>query len=148
MLAIQTRATLPNFSGYQGGLRTRESPNLKSAINHPDVVSGYLQKECNLGRVGGPFNHPPFPNMQCHPIGVVPEKDQGKFRTILHLSYPPGQSIHDFIPKDEYSLHYITIDNAIKAIKRFGKGAFLSKLDIQNAFRIFQFTPHNGTYWG
>ena len=84
---------------------------------------------------------PLFPNMQCHPIGVVPKKDQGKFRTILHLSYPPGQSINDFIPKDEYSLHYITLDNAIKAIKRFGKGAFLSKLDIQSAFRIIPVHP-------
>ena len=79
--------------------------------------------------------------MQCHPIGVVPKKDQGKFRTILHLSYPPGQSINNFIPKDEYSLHYITINNTIKAIKRFGKGAFLSKLDIQSAFRIIPVHP-------
>ena len=35
--------------GYTWSEQTRESPNLKLAINHPDVVSGYLQKECNLG---------------------------------------------------------------------------------------------------
>ena len=79
--------------------------------------------------------------MQYHPIGVVPKKKPGKFRTILHLSYPPGQSINDFILKDEYSVHCITTDNAIKAIKRFGKGAFLSKLDIQYAFRIIPVHP-------
>ena len=70
-----------------------------------------------LGWVGGPSAAPPFPNMQCHPIGVVPEKKEpGKFRTILHLSYPPGDSVNDFIPKDEYSLHYITVDKAISAM--------------------------------
>ena len=35
--------------GYTGSEQTRESPNLKLALNLPDVVSGYLQKECNLG---------------------------------------------------------------------------------------------------
>ena len=74
--------------GYDGPEISRESPNLKSAREHPEVVSGYLAKECQLGRVGGPFEEPPFPNMQCHPIGVVPKKEAGKFRTILHLSYP------------------------------------------------------------
>ena len=102
-LSIQTRATPPNFFGVSGKVlklvilgqsRQGRVPTLRSAINHPDVVSGYLQKECNLGRIGGPFNHPLFLNMQYYPIGVVPKKDQGKFRTILHLSYPQvGQSM-------------------------------------------------------
>ena len=127
--------------GYLGPECSRESPNLKSARDNPEVVSAYLQKECNLGRVGGPCTVPPFPNMQCHPIGVVPKKEPGKFRTILHLSYPPGDSINDFIPKDEYSLHYITVDKAISAIKRFGRGAWLSKLDIEAAFRIIPVHP-------
>ena len=79
--------------------------------------------------------------MQCHPIGVVPKKEQGKFRTILHLSHPPGESINDFISKEDYSLHYITIDKAIAAIKRVGRGAWLSKLDIEAAFRIIPIHP-------
>ena len=107
---------------------SRESPNLKSARDNPEVVSAYLQKECKLSRVGGGGGgggqcHSPFPNMQCHPIVVVPIKEPGKFCTILHLSYPPCDSINNFIPKDEYSLHYITVDKAIAAIKRFGRGA-------------------------
>ena len=108
--------------GYTGPQQTRESPNLKSAINHPDVVSGYLQKECNLGRIGGPFNHPPFPNTQCHPIGVVPKKDQGKFRTILHLSYP--QVSQSMILFRKTNTHY-TISPLImpsKPSKDLGKG--------------------------
>ena len=127
--------------GYIGPECSKESPNLKSARDNPEVVSAYLQKECELGRVGGPSAIPPFPNMQCHPIGVVPKKKPGKFHTILHLSYPPGDSVNDFIPKDEYSLHYITVDKAISAIKRFGRGDWLSKLDIEAAFRIIPVHP-------
>ena len=38
---------------YLGPECSRESPNLKSARDNPEVVSAYLQKECKLGRVGG-----------------------------------------------------------------------------------------------
>ena len=31
---------------YDGPEISRESPNLKSAREHPEVVSGYLAKEC------------------------------------------------------------------------------------------------------
>ena len=127
--------------GYDGPEISRESPNLKAAREHREVVSGYLAKECQLGRVGGPFEEPPFPNMQCYPIGVVPKKEAGKFCTILHLSYPPGESVNDYIPKDQYSLQYITIDKAILAIKRLGRGAWLSKLDVEATFRIVPVHP-------
>ena len=90
--------------------------------------------------------------MQCHPIGVVPKKEAGKFRTILHLSYPPGDSVNDYIPKDQYYLQHITIDKAILAIKRLGRGAWLSKLDVEAAFCIVPVHPSQwhllGMKWG
>ena len=82
--------------------------------------------------------------MQCDPIGVVPKKEAGKFHTILHLFYPPpppGESVNDYIPKDQYSLQYTTIDKAILAIKRLGRGAWLSKLDVEAAFCIVPVHP-------
>ena len=127
--------------GYDGPEMSRESPNLTSARDQPEVVSGSLAKKCQLGRVGGPFEEPTFPNMQCHPIGVVPKKEAGKFRTILHLSYAPGDSVNNYIPKDQYSLQYITIDKVILAIKRLGREAWLSKLDVEAAFRIVPVHP-------
>ena len=74
--------------------------------------------------------------MQCHPIGVVLKKVPRKWRTILHLSYQEGDSINDFIPKADYTLHYVTVDTAISIIKTLGQGAWLSKVDIESAFRI------------
>ena len=122
----------------------RASCNLKSARDHPEVVATYLAKGCQLGRVGGPFVSRPFLNMQSHPIGVVPKKEQGNFRTILHLSHPPEESINNFISKEDYSLQYITIDKAIAAIKRVGREAWLSKLDIDTVFHII---PVHSPQW-
>ena len=44
------------------GDRTRfESPNLKSALQNPELVMSKLQKEISAGRIAGPFTRPPPP---------------------------------------------------------------------------------------
>ena len=50
--------------------------------------------EIEKGRVGGPFETPPFNNMRCSPIGLVPKKAPGEFRLIHHLSWPEGNSVN------------------------------------------------------
>ena len=83
---------------YNGLQSPRFSRNLISASQHPEVVSANLEKEIHLGKVAGPFTFPPLPNLQCHPVGVVPKKDSTEWHTIYHLSYPEGDSITDHIP--------------------------------------------------
>ena len=104
--------------GYFGPDRSRVSRNLQSANENPEVVDVYLRDEIGKGRIMGPFESPPFENFQCQPIGIVPKKTPGKFRTIMDLSYPEGSSINDFINKEELSLKYVTVDRAIKFILR------------------------------
>ena len=79
----------------------------------------------------GPFSTPPFKNFQVSPIGLVPKKHSDKFRTIFHLSYPKSgtSSIYYFIKKDDFSLQYITINNAIAAIQNLGQGCYMGKTD-------------------
>ena len=70
---------------------------------------------------------------------------------IQHLSAPAGSSINDFISKDDFSLQYASIDNAISMILPLGKGALLSKVDLKSAFRMIPVTPHDwellGIHW-
>ena len=101
----------------------------------------------------GPFSFPPFENFQVSPIGLVPKKHSNKFRTIFHLSFPKSgtSSINHFIEKDDFSLQYITIDNAIAAIHGFGSDCFMAKTDIESAFRLFPIHPDDwellGMFW-
>ena len=95
--------------GYSRPCSDQVSPNLISAVQHPDVVS---------------LNLPLF---QCHPVGVVPKKHSTDWCTIYHLSYPQGDCINNYIPKDPYSLSYVRVNNAIHILQSLGRGAFMAK---------------------
>ena len=114
--------------GYSGPRCPRFSNNLPTAYLNPEVVTANLNDEVSKGRTMGPFSTPPFQNFQVSPIGLVSKEHSDKFRTIFHLSYPKSgtSSINYFIVKDDFSLQYITIDNAIAAIQNFGQVCYIS----------------------
>ena len=129
--------------GFQGQRAPRFSKNLPTAFANPEIVSSNLATEVSLGRMAGPFDSPPFQNFQVSPIGLVPKKNSTKFRSIFHLSYPKSgsTSINHSISKDDFSLQFITIDDAIEGIKQFGSGCFLAKTDTESAFRLVPIHP-------
>lgn len=81
---------------YQGPRQQRFCKNLLSVQQHENIVAEKLEKEVSLSRIAGPFNFPPFYNLQCSPIGNVPKKEINEFRLIHHL----------FCPDKELSLLY------------------------------------------
>ena len=138
--------------GYNGPRIFRFSKNLPTALKNPEKITENLEKELQLGRVAGPFSSPPFPNFQVSPLGIIPKKHSDNFRTIFHLSFPKsGDSINSFIDKEDYSLSYVTIDDAIETLNEFGIGSFMAKTDIESAFRLFPVHPGDwellGMYW-
>ena len=139
--------------GFTGNRTSRFSKNLPTALSQPELVSANLQHEISHGRVAGPFDKPPFEHFQVSPIGLVPKKHSEKFRTIFHLSFPKRgtTSINSSISKEDFSLQYVTIDNAIEGIKSSGEGCFLAKTDIESAFRLIPVHPDDyellGMYW-
>ena len=137
--------------GYEGPVREFISPNAKSASEYSNIVDTYIETEVAEGRIAGPFESQPFPSFRTNPLGIVPKKDSGKFRSILNLSYPRGSSVNDYIDKDDYSLSYVTIDTAIQHILELGRGCFLNKVDIKDAFRIVPVHPDDwhllGIFW-
>ncbi|XP_054879603.1 LOW QUALITY PROTEIN: uncharacterized protein LOC129354134 [Poeciliopsis prolifica] len=82
---------------------------------------------------------PPFPVFRINPLGVATRKYSGKKRLILDLAAPhsgPHPSINSLIPKPPFSLFYATVDHAFSLIKSTGRGAWLAKADITDAFKI------------
>ena len=129
--------------GYTGPRSALKASNLKSCKDLPNIVHAKISKEVSLGRVKGPFPQQPFPVMKISPIGIVPKKAPGEYRLIHHLSYPKGKSVNDFIDKTFASVHYTTFDDAVDCLIRVGPGCFMSKTDIDSAFRLIPVHPND-----
>lgn len=86
------------IDGFRFGFRVHfvgerlsyESPNLKSAIDQPDLVKAKLSRECAAGRIFGPFTTPPFPNFRTSPLGIVPKKRSVRMSSHSPLILPRG----------------------------------------------------------
>lgn len=86
------------LSGITGGFRisfNRKQPlkpsssNMRSALDNPQVVQEYLDKECSKGHIAGPLPLHALPYAQISPFGVIPKSLQpGKWRLIVNSVHP------------------------------------------------------------
>jgi len=139
------------LEGLQHGFRLGFHPvrrlkpakkNKPSAFQNPKVIDDYLAIEVARGRVAGPFPSPPLPNLQVSSFGVIPKKGQpGKWRLIVDLSSPHGSSVNDGIDPDEFSMHYIHLDQIINMIAKHWPGALMAKFDVEAAYRNIAVHP-------
>jgi hypothetical protein len=125
-------------------LLPRRAPNLPTTPAAKLAIAADIAKEVTAGRIAGPFNTPPLPDLVISPVGAVPKKGGDGWRRIHHLSWPrhsPAlRSVNAGITIDKYS--YATIDDAYAMIARLGRGCLLNKFDVKAAFRLIP-VAHN-----
>jgi len=102
-----------------------------------------LDKELRAGRIAGPFDQPPFQTFICSPLGARPKKESGKIRIIHDLSYPKGapNTVNSSIPQEHSSVQFLLLDHVVQLVQQQGRGCFLSKTDIQEAYRLVPIHP-------
>lgn len=135
-----TLDTLPNIPPTNHG----------SAHKYASDVDEFITKEINLGGTLGPFTTNPFPTqLYLSPLQTVqkdPTGTQGARRVVLDLSYPPGTSINDGIPKDTfmdnpYTLQYPSVDSLAQLVRIKGPGSLMYKRDLSRAYRQLNTCP-------
>lgn len=71
---------------------------------------------------------------------------------MVDLSAPHQRDDHpsltELIDKEEFSLTYVTIDTAIRIIKKLGRGSWMCKVDIQDAFKLIPIKESLWPYYG
>lgn len=128
--------------GYDGPQERRSfSENLKLRVGSQEELWNKVMKEVELKRYAGPWESPPFNYFVQSPIGLVPKHEPGKTRLIFHLSYPRGESINSFTPKDICSVNYNSFDKAVRMCAKAGKSCFAAKSDLLSAFRQLPIRP-------
>lgn len=152
------------LDGFQNGFDTGltqlpehsfECNNLLSAQRNPVSTSELIDTELNRGYLIGPFDSIPYKKYRISPVGLAVGKYSGKKRLIVDLSAPHENQLHpslnELINKEDFSLTYVTIDSAIKIIKTLGKGAWMCKVDIKDAFKLIPLKeslwPYHGIKW-
>ncbi len=142
--------------GYCGAQLPATQPrNHASALNFAPQVSAYLQTEKTCGAMLGPFKEPLF-SFITSPIQTVPKGDTDKRRIVVDLSFPPGSSVNDGIPKQVYlgqplQLKFPGVDILAANIVQCGTGCLLFKTDLRRAYRQLPVCPLDypllGLYW-
>lgn len=126
--------------------------NLKSATNDPESVTELVDKELAKGYIIGPFSAIPYSRYRINPIGLAEHKYSKKKRLIVDLSAPhqdvSNPSLNSLIDKITCSLKYVTIDDAIRIIKKLGSDSWLMKTDITDAFKLLPIRPDLWPYHG
>ena len=59
----------------------------------------------------------------------------------MDLSSPGGWSLNDGIDPDEFALQYITVDQIISMVSKYGQGALMAKFDVEAAYRNIAVHP-------
>lgn len=69
------------------------------------------------------------------------EASLGKWCLIVDLSSPEGASVNDGIDPDEFTLHYIKLDQVIRVVSKLGVEALVAKFDVEAAYRNVPIHP-------
>ena len=122
--------------------------NMRSALEHPDVVDDYLAEECRSGHVLGPFRLLPAPALVVSRFGVIPKSGkENRWRLIVDLSFPEGHSVNDGIDPQNCSLSYVTDDIAAR-VRALGRGSQMAKCDIKHAYQQVPVHPEDRILFG
>ena len=122
--------------------------NHGSAVAAPEVIQAYLDKEQNLGSLCRPFNANPLTkDLIIFSMQIVYSRS-GKSRAVVDLSFPPGSSVNDGIPKDTYLDELLTlrlpgVDAFVDIIPALGAGCWLFKKDLSRAYRQLRIDPRD-----
>lgn len=124
--------------GYEGPERFVVADNLASALEDPDVIDRQLTTDLRLGRVTEIVA--PAAPLVISPLGLVPKHDGG-WRRIHHLSHPNGSSVNDGIPDNYSNLRYTALDGVLEMVRAAGRGSWVIKKDLKEAFRVVPVSP-------
>lgn len=114
--------------------------NMRSAVDHPDIVNNYLLLEKTAGRIGVlSTSLEDSISPQTSPFGVIPKKS--KPGLIIDLSAPEDHSVNDGIDKALCSISYVKIDEVANYVLSFPPGALMAKIDIKHAYRNIPVHP-------
>lgn len=108
-----------------------------------------LADEVNKGRILGPFQDKPLPDLFVSPLHVIPKPDSTKVRLIFNLSHPKVGSVNDNIKESSRSVKYCSLqDVGLCLVTEYENPAWLAKVDLKDAYRVVPIHPDDWRFLG
>lgn len=60
---------------------------------------------------------------------------------IVDLSSPASASVNNGISSEEFSMHYIKVDEIIRMVSKYGPGTLMPKFDVETAYHSITVHP-------
>ena len=116
---------------------------MKSAMDNLQAITQYLESECRVGRVVGPLNIEEFLFVHINCFGVIPKSTPGKWRLIVDMSSPEGNSVNNGIQKPRCSLAHATVYRQELAKKDALKGTAFYLVDdmLTRLYYVYEKSP-------
>ena len=129
---------------------TKTFKNHKGALDHPEALKKYIQKEQEKGAILGPFSKIPFKSrVGISPISTRPKKQSQDRRVIIDLSFPHTKAVNDGMVKNNYlgfaaELTFPKTDDLARRIAELGENTMMFKIDLSRYFRQIPQTNPTG----
>jgi hypothetical protein len=107
------------------------------------LLSKKLWKKYNLVELPGHFRIPLFLFFAFPLYLLYPKQSSSEFRLIHNLSFPPENSVNDFINKEFCTVKYSSINDAVRMIYKLGKKITSRKMRYKVCFSLIEAIP-----WG
>jgi len=73
----------------------------------------------------------------------MPIEQGQKVRLILNMSFPKGESFNDFVEEDIRKVYMSSAKQFGQLVREVGKGAFMSKMDMRDAYKTIPARPED-----
>ena len=117
---------------FEGECNNNELKNWPSSEQFKEQVNQFVEKHYAEGAIEGPFELG-TDVVKTSPIGAFMKKGKDKVRVIHDLSYPHGNSINSGISKENSTVSYSSVLDAVALCKLY-RTPFMAKYDLQDAF--------------
>jgi len=116
-------------------------------VDNPQIVTEYLSREVALGRMWKVHVNKWQSGLHTSPLGIIPKKNKpGKWRLIVDLSSPSEGSVNGGmgggrISTELSSLSYTSVDHLAALIVSAGRGSYMVRTNIKEAYRMVSVHP-------
>ena len=123
--------------------------NTPSATDKAEVDSSFLTSQCEKGRMLGPLPPEDSTGVITSRMAAIAKKVAGKWRVVVDLSSPHnGHSVNDDLCHHLSHVSYSSTDDAAMLMHFLRLGAPMTKVHIQDAYRLMPIHPGDRRFLG